>query len=139
MSLKRQTGISVLLCLLLWNCNTITTKEKNWNKVPEVVYAKSVIDSCNLYIPLFQIKQDSLSKVNEFEALKNKNNLNILTQNLDDLVQELEVDAKSLATEEELQSYLLRLNTQAQYVQALLASGKAIYEEHSQSFGKWKK
>ena len=139
MSLKRQTRISVLLCLLLWNCNTITTKEKNWNKVPEVVYAKSVIDSCNLYIPLFQIKQDSLSKVNEFEALKNKNNLNILTQNLDDLVQELEVDAKSLATEEELQSYLLRLNTQAQYVQALLASGKAIYEEHSQSFGKWKK
>ncbi len=137
MSLKRQTRISVLLCLLLWNCNTISTKEKNWNKVPEVVYAKSVIDSCNLYIPLFQIKQDSLSKVNEFEALKNKNNLNILTQNLDDLVQELEVDAKSLATEEELQSYLLRLNTQAQYVQALLASGKAIYEEHSQSFGRW--
>ncbi|WP_373549350.1 hypothetical protein [Haliscomenobacter sp.] len=135
--MKRQTRISVLLCLLLWNCNTISTKEKNWNKVPEVVYAKSVIDSCNLYIPLFQIKQDSLSKVNEFEALKNKNNLNILTQNLDDLVQELEVDAKSLATEEELQSYLLRLNTQAQYVQALLASGKAIYEEHSQSFGRW--
>ena len=139
MNLRLQFGVLLLLQLFLWSCNSLETKENAWIKAPEVEYAQRVIDSCNHYIPLFQLKQDSLSKVNEFEALKAKNNLTMLIQNLEDLMQQLGVDPKSLTTTEAQESHLLTLNTQAQYVQALLASGKAIYEEHSQSFGKWTK
>lgn len=82
---------------------------------------------------------DSLAKVNEFEALKIQNNLNILEESIQDLQQLSTLDLKSFQKTEELNTHLLQLSTQTQYVQALLASGKAIYEEHSQSFGQWKK
>ena len=139
MSLKRLLNISLILCSFLWSCQT-SSSHSSTGKVPaELQLAEATLDSCATLIPRWQQKMDSLSKVNEFEALKIQNNLNILEENLQDLQQLTALDLKSFAKTEDLNNHLLQLSTQTQYVQALLASGKAIYEEHSQSFGKWKK
>lgn len=138
MSVLRLLFISTLLILTPLSCQTSTLKTSN--SIPaEFQLAQATLDSCELFIPLWQQRMDSLSKINEFEALKIQNNLNILEENLQDLQQLTALDLKSFPKTEELNNHLLQLSTQTQYVQALLASGKAIYEEHSQSFGKWKK
>ena len=139
MSIQRLLIISTLLGTLSWSCQ-ISTSESAKNAPPtELQLARATLDSCAILIPLWQQKMDSLSKTNEFEALKIQNNLNILEENLQDLQQLTALDPKSFPKTEDLNNHLLQLSTQTQYVQALLASGKAIYEEHSQSFGKWKK
>lgn len=139
MSVLRLLVISTLLCSLSWSCQTSTSESSKNNLPTELQLALATLDSSAIFIPLWQQKMDSLSKINEFEALKIQNNLNILEENLEDLQQLTALDLKSFAKTEDLNNHLLQLSTQTQYVQALLASGKAIYEEHSQSFGKWKK
>lgn len=139
MSILRLLAISSLCCILTWGCQTSTSQPSKNNPPAELQLARATLDSCSIFIPLLQQKMDSLSKINEFEALKIQNNLNILEENLHDLQKLTTLDLKSFPKTEELNNHLLQLSTQTQYVQALLASGKAIYEEHSQSFGKWKK
>lgn len=139
MSLQRLLASIMIFCSLLWSCQTSSSHSSSNNAPAELQLAQATLDSCAAFIPLWQKKQDSLSKVNEFEALKIQNNLNILEENIQDLKKLLAQDLKILKNKEDEQNHLLQLSTQTQYVQALLASGKAIYEEHSQSFGKWKK
>lgn len=139
MSVLRLLIIITLFGTLTWGCQTSTSQSSKNNLPAELQLARATLDSCTILIPLWQQKMDSLSKINEFEALKIQNNLNILEENLQDLQQLTALDLKSFPKTEELNNHLLQLSTQTQYVQALLASGKAIYEEHSQSFGKWKK
>lgn len=139
MSILRLLAISSLCCILTWGCQTFTPESTKNKPATELQLARATLDSCALFIPLWKEKMDSLSKINEFEALKIQNNLNILEENLQDLQKLTALDLKSFPKTEELNNHLLQLSTQTQYVQALLASGKAIYEEHSQSFGKWKK
>ena len=138
MSILRLLVMSSLCFILTWSCQT-STSETSKSIPTELQLARATLDSSAIFIPLWQHKMDSLSKINEFEALKIQNNLNILEENLQDLQQLTALDLKSFGKKEELNNHLLQLSTQTQYVQALLASGKAIYEEHSQSFGKWKK
>lgn len=139
MSVPRLLAISAFLGSLIWGCQTSTSKSSKNNLPTELQLAQATLDSCSIFIPLWQQKMDRLSKINEFEALKIQNNLNILEENRQDLQELTVLDLKSLRKTGELNNHLLQLSTQTQYVQALLASGKAIYEEHSQSFGKWKK
>jgi len=139
MSVLRLLIFSTLLGTLSLGCQTSTSKPSKNNPPSELLLAQATIDSSAIFIPLWQHKMDSLAKINEFEALKIQNNLNILEENLQDLQQLTALDLKSFGKTDELNNHLLQLSTQTQYVQALLASGKAIYEEHSQSFGKWKK
>ncbi|WP_421796030.1 hypothetical protein [Haliscomenobacter sp.] len=139
MSVLRLLIIIILFGTLSWGCQTSTSQPSKNNPPAELQLAQATLDSCAIFIPLWQQKMDSLSKINEFEALKIQNNLNILEENLQDLQKLTALDLKSFPKTEELNNHLLQLSTQTQYVQALLASGKAIYEEHSQSFGKWKK
>jgi hypothetical protein len=139
MSVLRLLIIIPIFGTLSWGCQTSTSESSKNNPPTELKLAQATLDSCAIFIPLWQHKMDSLSKINEFEALKIQNNLNILEENLQDLQQLTALDLKSFPKTEELNNHLLQLSTQTQYVQALLASGKAIYEEHSQSFGKWKK
>lgn len=139
MSVLRLLIISTLLGTLSLGCQISTSKPSKNNPPSELLLAQATLDSSAIFIPLWQHKMDSLSKINEFEALKIQNNLNILEENLQDLQQLTALDLKSFGKTDELNNHLLQLSTQTQYVQALLASGKAIYEEHSQSFGKWKK
>ena len=139
MSIQRLLIIITLFGTLTWSCQTSTSKSTKNPPPAELQLALATLDSCAILIPLWQQKMDSLSKINEFEALKIQNNLNILEENLQDLQKLTALDLKSFPKTEELNNHLLQLSTQTQYVQALLASGKAIYEEHSQSFGKWKK
>lgn len=139
MPILRLLAISSLCCILTWGCQTSTSKASKNIPPSELQLAQATLDSCAILIPLWQQKMDSLSKTNEFEALKIQNNLNILEENRHDLQELTTLDLKSLRKTEDLNNHLLQLSTQTQYVQALLASGKAIYEEHSQSFGKWKK
>lgn len=131
--------ISSLYCTLIWGCQTSTPESTKNKPATELQLARATLDSCALFIPLWKEKMDSLSKINEFEALKIQNNLNILEENIQDLQQLCAIAPSSLGKAEELKNHFLQLSTQTQYVQALLASGKAIYAEHSQSFGKWKK
>lgn len=139
MSLQRLLASIMIFCSLLWSCQTSSSHSSSNNAPAELQLAQSTLDSCAAVIPLWQKKQDSLSKVNEFEALKIQNNLNILEENIQDLKKLLAQDLKTLKNKEDEQNHLIQMSTQTQYVQALLASGKAIYEEHSQSFGKWEK
>ena len=139
MSIQRLLIISILLGTLSWGCQSSHSESSKNNPPAELQLARATLDSCAILIPLWQQKMDSLSKTNEFESLKIQNNLNILEENRQDLQELTALDLKSLRKTEELNNHLLQLSTQTQYVQALLASGKAIYEEHSQSFGKWKK
>jgi len=139
MSLQRLLAITIFLGALLCGCQTSTSHSSQDNAPAELLLAQATLDSCAAFVPLWQQKLDSLSTINEFEALKIQNNLNILEENIQDLKKLLAQDLKILKNKEDEQNHLLQLSTQTQYVQALLASGKAIYEEHSQSFGKWKK
>lgn len=139
MSVLRLLAITTLLCSLIWNCQTSTSESSKNIPPAELQLARATLDSCAILIPLWQQKMDNLSKTNEFESLKIQNNLNILEENRQDLQELTALDLKSLRKTEDLNNHLLQLSTQTQYIQALLASGKAIYEEHSQSFGKWKK
>lgn len=139
MSVLRLLFIATLLGSLFWSCQSSYSESSKNNPPTELQLARTTLDSCAILIPLWQHKMDSLSKTNEFEALKIQNNLNILEENRQDLQELTTLDLKSLRKTEDLNNHLLQLSTQTQYVQALLASGKAIYEEHSQSFGKWKK
>lgn len=139
MSVLRLLAITTLLCSLIWNCQTSTSESSKNIPPAELQLARATLDSCAILIPLWQQKMDNLSKTNEFESLKIQNNLNILEENRQDLQELTALDLKSLRKTEDLNNHLLQLSTHTQYIQALLASGKAIYEEHSQSFGKWKK
>ena len=139
MSVLRLLIIIPIFGTLSWGCQTSSSESSKNNPPTELKLTQATLDSSSIFIPLSQHKMDSLSKINEFEALKIQNNLNILEENLQDLQQLTALDLQSFPKTEELNNHLLQLSTQTQYVQALLASGKAIYEEHSQSFGKWKK
>ncbi len=139
MSLLRLLIIIPIFGTLSWGCQTYSSESSKNIPPTELQLARATLDSCAILIPLWQQKMDNLSKTNEFESLKIQNNLNILEENRQDLQQLTALDLKSLRKTEDLNNHLLQLSTQTQYVQALLASGKAIYEEHSQSFGKWKK
>lgn len=139
MIFQRLLAFLFLLGSLIWSCQTSSSHSFHDNPSAELQLAEATLDSCTAFIPRWQQKLDSLSNVNEFEALKIQNNLNILEENLNDLKRLVAQDLRSLSSKEDEQNHLLQLSTQTQYVQALLASGKAIYEEHSQSFGKWKK
>lgn len=139
MIIQRLLVVLLLSGLFLWSCQTSSSQTSVNNSPAELQLAQITLDSCIVLIPRWQKKLDSLGTINEFEALKIQNNLNILEENISDLKKLVAQDLKTLKNKEDEQNHRLQLSTQTQYVQALLASGKAIYEEHSQSFGKWKK
>lgn len=94
-------------------------------------------DSAQVVIDLLDARYDSVAPINELDAMKTRNvremaleNLMIL-RSMTDSINESEIGSPDRSRQE------ANLRTQNEYLSALLATGRAILANNSQSFGKW--
>lgn len=120
----------------------ISCKNKTSNvPVPtkELHQMESSINQAVKVKKLLLARADSLKLINEFEAIKIYNNLNILDEN----VTTLQLYIYSLSYNQDLisdeyQNLMTLALTQSEYVNSLVSSGQALLDNRSLSFGNWK-
>lgn len=104
---------------------------------PFLAELRSTLDTGDLVVAQLNIRYDSILPHNELDAMKTLNTRDMASENLRtlasmaDSLASLPTDSKGWST------YEGQVRTQQEYVKALLASGKAILANNSQSFGKW--
>jgi hypothetical protein len=121
----------ILSVSALYACRPESNRQRASGEAAALTQAQLCRDSCHAFLPQMQQAYDSLIVVNEFEALKIRNNLSMMQENL--------VDLENLLNAEPAQKEALlpRMQSQVSYLYALMASGRAMLREDSQSFGEW--
>lgn len=104
---------------------------------PILAELRTTLDSGEMVVALLSARYDSILPLNELDAMKTLNTREMAAENLRTLA--LMTDSlKSFPVDsQEWFAYEGQVRTQQEYVKALLASGKAILANNSQSFGKW--
>ncbi|MBK8516656.1 MAG: hypothetical protein IPL55_10360 [Saprospiraceae bacterium] len=87
---------------------------------------------------LLLLRADSLKVINEFEAIKIYNNLNILDENVASLKLYRDTIIGITQETDAKHNLIVVATTQAEYVNSLIASGQAMLDNRSLSFGNWK-
>lgn len=125
-----------LMAFSLFSC-----QEKNGNHAKFsalITRVDSTIQESRLIQEGLTKRMDSLKPINEFEALKLENTLNLLNSNLNDLL--VYRDSLDRMAKENLpaENIMVLAETQADYVRGLASAGNALLQNRSFSFGEWK-
>ncbi|MBK6365317.1 MAG: hypothetical protein IPL63_11390 [Saprospiraceae bacterium] len=103
-----------------------------------LVNLDTVLNKADIIMPLLQNKADSLKFADEFESLKYQNSLNMLRENLTDLKNYKDSINTVHFSQEKWNEWTVVVQTQAKYVNSLVAAGQALLANKSFSFGEWK-
>ena len=136
-----QQKISTLLlaALLIASCKDPNRQppELQAASSPFLAELRSTLDSGDMVVARLTSRYDSIKPIDELDAMKTRNSLEMAADNLRMLASMTDSLASLPAGSSEWTSYEGQVRTQQDYVMALLASGKAILANNSQSFGKW--
>jgi hypothetical protein len=128
----------ILMCLLmivgLYACST---EDNARVEDPMVARAQAVLDSGMVLKEMMMTRYDSSKVVDELDALKILNNVQMAASNMEDLEALLTQYKQLEASDPEREDLIIQIETQREYLEALLASSQAILNNNSLSFGKW--
>lgn len=133
----KRNGVPLYIAglLLLAACTPPADKQRPAEQglVAKREQAIQYADTCRAFIARLQAAYEKAAPTNEFEALKIRNNRDMIESNIEHL-EELLAQAAGDTPDSALST---SLRAQVEYLRALIASGEAILSEDSQSFGKW--
>ncbi len=129
--MKKSTRLIIAAIIIAGSFGNCQVPKDKQAADPVLSEAISWADSSRRLLQRLQVQYENLQAVNEFEALKLRNNHDMIADNL----QYIEAFIASAGNDpEEAQAQLL---TQTEFLKALLAAGEAILNENSLSFGQW--
>lgn len=102
-----------------------------------VARAQAVLDSGMVLKEMMMTRYDSSKVVDELDALKIMNNVQMAASNMEDLEALLTQYQQLEAGDPQREDLIIQIETQREYLEALLASSQAILNNNSMSFGKW--
>lgn len=108
------------------------------DKDPVLQEARRCADSCRVFLPKLEALHDSLAKNQEWEALKISNNYEMTRSNLAALTVLIDSADQHADKIPHPNDFKLVIQSQTQYLYALLSAGDALLHRNSQSFGEWR-
>ena len=132
--MKALNLICLLSAIVLYACSS---GDNTQAEDPMVARAQAVLDSGMVLKEMMMTRYDSSKVVDELDALKIMNNLQMAASNMDDLEALLTQYQQLEAGDPEREDLIIQIETQREYLEALLASSQAILNNNSLSVGKW--
>jgi hypothetical protein len=122
------------MIVVLYACSTGNNSRP---EDPMVARAQAILDSGLVLKEMMMTRYDSSKVVDELDALKILNNVQMASSNMEDLEALIRQYQELEAGDPERADLIIQIETQREYLEALLASSQAILNNNSLSFGKW--